>query len=54
MFKIGYIIVYGFYANVKIVDIDNEHYHLKDSKGNIKRVHKSLVNKHGKLKGKDI
>lgn len=54
MFKIGDIIDYGFYEDVKIVDIDNEHYHLKDSKGNIKRVYKSLVDKHGKLKGKDM
>lgn len=49
MFKIGDTIDYGVYVNVKIVNTDKEHYHLKDSSGNIKRVYKTLVDKHGKL-----
>lgn len=50
MFKIGDIIEYGFYSNVKIVDTDKMHYFLKDSSGNVKKVLKSLVDKHGKLR----
>ena len=49
MFKIGDIIDYGFYTNIKITDIDDKHYILQDSKGNIKKVYIELVDKHGKV-----
>ena len=49
MFKIGDVINYGFYANIKVVGEDEEHYILEDKNGNTKKVYKSLVDKYGKI-----
>jgi hypothetical protein len=53
MFKIGDIIDYCFYSKVEVIDIDDIHYTLKDKHDNEKRVYLELVNKYGKLKGKN-
>jgi len=49
MFKIGNHIKYGFYSNVEIVDKDEKHYILKDSKGNTKKVYIELVEANASL-----
>lgn len=49
MFSIGDTINYGFYTSLKIVEIEELSYVLKDKAGNRKRVYKDLVNKYGKL-----
>ena len=50
MFKVGDIIDYSFYNEVKIIDIDELHYILADKQGNKKSVYIELVDKYGKLK----
>lgn len=49
MLKVGDVIIYGFYSNIKIIGEDEFHFILEDKKGNIKKVYKHLVNKHGRL-----
>ena len=49
MFKVGDIINYSFFTNVKIVAINDSYYTLMDSYGNKKAVYRSLVDKYGKL-----
>ena len=50
MFKIGDIIDYSFYKNLEVVDIDDIHYTLKDTKGNTRRIYISLIDKYGRKK----
>lgn len=45
--KVGDIINYSFFVNIKVVAEDSKHFTLEDASGNTKRVYKSLVNKHG-------
>jgi len=45
-FKIGDIIDYGFYANLKIIDTDKKHYILEDKSGNKKKIYIELIDKY--------
>lgn len=49
MFKIGDVINYGFFVNIKIVGEDEEHFILEDKNGNTKKVYKSIINKYAKI-----
>lgn len=49
MFKVGDMINYGFFTNLKIVGEDEHHFILQDKNGNTKKVFKSLIEKHAKL-----
>lgn len=49
MFKVGDIINYSFYSNIKVVCEDEECYLMEDKNGNTKKLSKRLVNKYGKL-----
>lgn len=48
-FKIGNIINYSFFANLKIVDEYEDCFVLQDKSGNTRKYSKRLVNKYGKL-----
>lgn len=43
--KVGDFINYGFYANIKVVGIDDFYYYLQDKGGNKRKVYKFLVDK---------
>ena len=50
MVKIGDIIDYGFFINLKVIKEDELHYTLEDKDGNTKKVYKELVDKHSTVK----
>ena len=49
MFKVGNKINYGFYTNIKIIGEDENHFILEDKHKNIKKIYKTLINRHSKL-----
>ena len=50
MFKVGDNIDYVFYPNVDIISEDENHFLLRTKSGSEKKIHKSLINKYGKMR----
>ena len=47
-FKIGDIIDYGFFINIKVIGIGLSHYILEDHNGNVRNRNIDLIDKYGK------
>ena len=45
MIEVGDVIDYGFYINIKVIDMDDLYYYLEDKAGNKRKSYKFLVDK---------